>query len=103
MRSIVPAIAMVSSIAHPMFSLSRQVLGQEAWRAAPAEGSEGRARLPHAVLVLSFAESSSKPEIQVATYTVASGWPKNPAACPRARRSSIATATTELLDEERRP
>ena len=46
---------------------SRQVLCHEAWRAAPAKGSEGRARLPHAVLVLSFAESSGKPEIQVAT------------------------------------
>ena len=50
-----------------MFSLSRQVLGQEAWRAAPAKGSEGRARLPQAVLVLSFAESSGNPENQVAT------------------------------------
>ena len=47
--------------------LSRQVLGQEAWRAAPAKGSEGRARLPQAVLVLSFAESSGNPENQVAT------------------------------------
>ena len=46
--------------------LSRQVLGQEAWRAAPAKGSEGRARLL-AVLVLSFAESSGNPENQVAT------------------------------------
>ena len=46
---------------------SRQVLCHEAWRAAPAKGSEGRARLPQAVLVLSFAESSGNPENQVAT------------------------------------
>ena len=67
MRSIMPAIAMVSSIAYSMFFTRARCLVKRRGAAAPAKGSEGRARLPHAVLVLSFAESSGKPEIQVAT------------------------------------